>query len=62
MNIKIKQMIDKAIADEEAYQRWQSDIIFSRLPLWKQTVLEGDRLSDGSDEQGWDKEQEWPED
>lgn len=49
--------IDKIMSAEEARQRWASDMEFSRLPLWLQERLEGDRAWDGSDLQGWDMEE-----
>lgn len=56
MNDRIIQTIKRAEADEWAKEKFQADIEFSRLPLWRQAVLEGDKLSDGSDDQEYEED------
>lgn len=54
---KIKKIIRIAELDQFEREKFKADIDFHRLPTWRQAVLEGDRLSDGSDEQEYYKEE-----
>ena len=50
---------DRALRIIEQEEQRKADNEFNKLPPWVKESLEGDRLSDGSDEQEYDiKEQE----
>lgn len=57
-NPKVIKIIQRSEAEELAYQRWLSDIDFSRKPTWLQERLEGDKMADGSDEQEYVPEEQ----
>lgn len=46
------------LAEIDAYEReaTRQNIEFSKLPDWRQAVLEGDRLNDGSHEQEYEED------
>lgn len=44
--------------DKFEREKLKADIEFSRKPEWVQAIEEGDRLSDGSDEQPYEQEED----
>lgn len=48
---KVKRLERLTAIDEFEKEANRVNIEFSRKPVWKQAVEEGDRLNDGSDEQ-----------
>jgi hypothetical protein len=49
---RYEDIIEKDRLEKEVMK---ANIEFGRLPHWKQAVLEGDRLNDGSDEQSYEE-------